>query len=307
MHRVAVVDLGSNSLKLLVAEGPPLVEVALGRAEVRIFPSEGSALSAEAILAATDAVADLVARARAAGAERVFVLGTSALRDAPNRGMLAAALRERTGIDLSVISGETEARVGVEGILADPALAAVRNCIIFDLGGGSMQVVRVIGRQCADARSLQLGAVRMTRGFFGDITGPLDVHDLESLRHHALELIQPLLSMGSAQEAPVIGAGGALATMSDLMKAAGEPVSGGRIGVLALRNWLARLAALDLAGRRAVPGMPEGRADILPAALVVILALADHVGAESIQMTHNGVRHGMARLLLSESGELLTA
>jgi len=307
MERVAVVDLGSNSLKLLVAEGPPLAEVARARAEVRIFPAQGAALSAEAIVSAADAVAELVARARAAGAQRVLVLGTSALRDAPNRALLAAALRERTGIDLSVISGETEARLGVDGILADPALGQIRSCVAFDLGGGSMQLMRVIERRCVHARSLPLGAVRMARGFLGDLAKPLDPHDLESLRHHALELIQPQLPAGAAREAPLVGAGGALVAVADLMQAAGDPASGGRIGVLALRNWLARLAALDLAGRRALPGMPEGRADILPAALVVVLALADHVGAESLQLTHNGVRHGMAQLLLADTAGQLTA
>lgn len=304
--RVAVVDLGSNSLKLLVAEGPPMVEVARARAEVRIFPAQGVALSPEAMVSAVDAVADLVARARAAGAGRVLILGTSALRDAPNRALLAAALRDRTGIDLSVISGETEARLGVDGILADPLLAQVRNCVAFDLGGGSMQLMRVIERRCVHARSLPLGAVRMTRGFMGDITKPLDPHDMESLRHHALELIQPQLPAGAAREALLVGAGGALITVSDLMHAAGDPAVGGRIGVLALRNWLARLAVLDLAGRRAIPGMPEGRADILPAALIVLLALADHTGAETLQLTHNGVRHGMAQLLIADTSELLT-
>ena len=307
MRRVAVVDLGSNSLKLLVAEGPPLTEVARARAEVRIFPSQGAALSADAILAAVDSVEQLVARARAAGAERVLVLGTSALRDAPNRALLAAALRDRVGLDLSVISGEAEARLGLDGILADPALAAVRGCVAFDLGGGSMQLMRVVERRCVHARSLPLGAVRMTRGFLGDLAKPIDPHDLESLRHHALELIQPHLPAGAAREAPLVGAGGALAAVADLMQADGEPVSGGRVGVLALRNWLSRLAALDLAGRKAVPGMPEGRADILPAALVVLLALADHAGAETLQLTHNGVRHGMAQLLLGDAGDLLTA
>lgn len=307
MRRVAVVDLGSNSLKLLVAEGPPLTEVARARAEVRIFPSQGAALSADAIVAAVDSVEQLVARARAAGSERVLVLGTSALRDAPNRALLAAALRDRVGLDLSVISGEAEARLGVDGILADPALAAVRGCVAFDLGGGSMQLMRVVERRCVHARSLPLGAVRMTRGFLGDLAKPIDPHDLESLRHHALELIQPHLPAGAAREAPLVGAGGALAAVADLMQADGEPVSGGRVGVLALRNWLSRLAALDLAGRKAVPGMPEGRADILPAALVVLLALADHAGAETLQLTHNGVRHGMAQLLLGDAGDLLTA
>jgi len=305
--RVAVVDLGSNSLKLLVAEGSPMVEVARARAEVRIFPAQGAALTAEAIVSAADAVADLVARARAAGAGRILILGTSALRDAPNRALLAAALRDRTGIDLSVISGETEARLGVDGILADPALADVRNCVAFDLGGGSMQLMRVIERRCVHARSLPLGAVRMMRGFIGDTGKPLDPHDLESLRHHALELIQPQLPAGAAREALLVGAGGALVAIADLMQAAGDPAVGGRIGVLALRNWLARLASLDLESRRALPGMPEGRADILPAALVVLLALADHAGAETLQLTHNGVRHGMAQLLLADTSGLLTA
>lgn len=307
MPRVAVVDLGSNSLKLLVAEGPPLSEVARARSEVRIFPSQGSSLSAEAIVAAAEAVEQLVARARAAGAERVLILGTSALRDAPNRGLLAAALRERTGLDLSVISGETEARLGVDGILADPAMSGVRDCVAFDLGGGSLQVMRVIARRCVHARSLPLGAVRMTRGFLGSADRPIDAHDIESLRHHALQLIQPQLPAGVGREAPLVGAGGALLTMVDLMRAAGEPTDGGRIGLMSLRNWLARLAAMDLEARLAVPGMPAGRADILPAALVILIALADHAGAETLQLTHNGVRHGMAQLLLTDAGELLTA
>lgn len=307
MPRVAVIDLGSNSLKLLVADGPPLAEVARARAEVRIFPARGAALDAAAIVSAADAAAELAARARAAGAERILVLGTSALRDAPNRALLSAALRERTSLGLSVISGETEARLGVDGMLSDPELSAISDCVAFDLGGGSMQVMRVLRRRCVHARSLALGAVRMTRGFLGDGRRPIDVHDLDSLRHHALEVIQPHLPAGIAREAPLVGAGGAVVALSDLMRAAGEPVDGGRIGLIAIRNWLARLAAMDLEARRSVAGMPEGRADILPAALVVLVALADHVGAETLQLTHRGVRHGMARLLLTDSGELLSA
>lgn len=305
MPRVAVIDLGSNSLKLLVADGPPLAEVSRGRAEVRIFPPRGNALESGAILAAADAAADLVARARTAGAERVIVLGTSALRDAPNRGLLAAALRERTGLGLSVISGEVEARLAVDGMLLDPALANLADCVAFDLGGGSLQLMRVVGRRCVHARSLPLGAVRMTRGFLGDSARAVDSHDLESLRHHALELIQPHLPAGIAHEAPLLAAGGALAALADLLRAAGEPAEGGRMGLLTLRNWLARLAALDLETRRALPGMPEGRADILPAALTVVVALADHVGADTLQLTHHGIRHGMASLLLTEAGETL--
>jgi len=305
MSRVAVVDLGSNSLKLIIADGPPMVEVSRAPAEVRIFPEHGDKLTPEAIQAATDAVDQLVTTAKASGAERIILMGTSALRDAPNRAQFAYALKERTGLDLSVISGETEARIGIDGILLDPALAAVRNCITFDLGGGSMQIGRVIERRCVQAKSLSLGAVRMTKAFLDNRGKALDAHDIESLRHHALEIIQPHLQAGVALGAPLIGAGGALATMVDLFKAAGESHEGGEIGVLTLHNWLTRLSTMDLETRRAVPGMPPARADILPAALVVICALADHMGAESIRLTHHGIRHGMANMLLSEHGELL--
>ena len=305
MSRVAVIDLGSNSLKLVVADGPPLVEVSRATAEVRIFPNQGNKLSLEAIQAATDAVDQLVTTAKASGAERILLMGTSALRDAPNRAKFAYVLKERTGLNLSVISGETEARIGIDGILLDAALANVRNCITFDLGGGSMQVGRVIERRCVHAKSLPLGAVRMTKAFLDNSGKAIDAHDIESLRHHALEIIQPHLQAGIALGAPLIGAGGALATMIDLFKASGEAYEGGKIGVLTLHNWLTRLSAMDLETRRAVPGMPPARADILPAALVVICALADHTGAESIQLTYNGIRHGMANILLSEHGELL--
>lgn len=304
MSRVAVIDLGSNSLKLLVAEGHDLRTVQRATSDVRLFPGRGTRLDPAAVEAAVGAVGDLLERARQAGVSRLAVIGTSALREAENRPTLARALEERLGVRLSVISGETEARLAAEGMLRDPALSGLPGFVGFDLGGGSLEVARLINGRCTLAASFPLGAVRLTRAFLGDGSAPARPADLDALREHALGLMGPRIPQHSSRGMPLVGSGGALAALLEMQQAAGEP--GDRIGVMAVRNWMVRLAERDLEARRALPGVPAARADIMPAALAAICALADHVGAEVLQVTHYGLRQGMAALLMGEAGDLLS-
>lgn len=305
MARVGVIDLGSNSLKLLVSEGPALETVQRATAEVRLFPSRGNRLDPAAVEAAVGAIGDLLARARQAGVERLAVIGTSALREAENRSTLAKALGERLGVRLAVISGETEARLMADGMLRDAALASLPGFVGFDLGGGSLEVARLLRGRCTLAASFPLGAVRLTRAFLGDGSAAARAGELEALREHILGVLAARIPPMSARGMPLVGSGGALAALVDMQRATGEP--GDRVGILAVRNWLSRLAELDLEGRRALPGVPGARADILPAALAVVCALADHVGAEVLQVTHYGLRQGMAALLMTDEGGLLSA
>lgn len=305
MARVAVIDLGSNSLKLLVAEGPGLATARRSTVDVRIFPARGTRLDPESVEAAVAAVDALLGQAREAGAERVVVVGTAALREAENRGFLARELERRLGVRLAVISGEAEARLAADGMRRDPALRGLPGFVGFDLGGGSLEVARVVNGRCVQAASLPLGAVRLTRAFLGDGQGVIRPGELEALRTHVLGLLAPRVAAQCAQGVPLVGSGGALSALLEMQRAAGEP--GERIGILAVRNWLARLCELDVEGRRALPGVPAARADIFPAALAVICALADHTGAELLQVTHYGLRQGMAALLMSEGGDLLPA
>lgn len=303
--RVAVVDLGSNSLKLLVVEGPSLKLVRRATAEVRLFPPQGNRLEAAAIDAAVEAVRALATQAGEAGAVRLAVVATSALRDASNRREFTQRLRDKAGLPLTLLSGETEARLALDGMRSDPALAGLRDMVGFDLGGGSLEVGRVVSGQCVQALSLPLGSVRLTRHVLGDGARPLRPSDLEALREQVLAGLATRLPAGCARNCPLVASGGAVSALLDLRRAAGEPDVGPVIGLLAVRNWLARIAELDLAGRRAIPGMPAARADILPAALATVAALAEHAGADSLQVTHHGLRHGVAALLLSESADLL--
>jgi len=189
----------------------------------------------------------------------------------------------------------------------DPSLKDVRDFVGFDLGGGSLELGRVIGGRCVQAFSLPLGAVRLTRHVLGDGARPLSASDLEALREQVLAGVASRIPAGSARLCPLVASGGALSTLLEMQQAAGEPGAGNTLGLLAVRNWLARLAALDVEGRRRIPGVPAARADILPAALATVAALAEHLGAENLQVSHHGLRQGVAALLLTDAADLLSA
>jgi len=307
MSRVGVIDLGSNSLKLLVADGPDVALVRRATADVRLFPAKGARLEPEAIAAAVEAVRALATQAGEAGATRLAVVGTSALREAPNCAEFAAALRSGAGLSLTLLSGEVEARLALDGMRTDPSLAGVPDFVGFDLGGGSLEVGRVVGGRCVQAFSLPLGAVRLTRLVLGDGSRALTSGDLESLREQVLAGVASRIPAGAARLRPLVASGGALSTLLDMQRAAGEPDTGNNLGLLAVRNWLARLSALDVEARRRLPGVPAARADILPAALATVATLAEHLGAENLQVSHHGLRQGVAALLLTDAADLLFA
>ncbi len=307
VSRVGVIDLGSNSLKLLVVEGPSLTLLRRATVEVRLFPAQGNLLQSQAIAQAVEAVQALAIQAGEAGARRLVVIATSALREAPNRREFIQQLREVTSLPLTLLSGEVEARLALDGMRTDPVIKPLQDFVGFDLGGGSLEIGRLQAGQCVQALSLPLGAVRLSRLLPAQPNGVLRPADLGALREHVLVALAARLPLGCARASPLVASGGALSNLLDLQRAAGEPDNGPIMSVLTVRNWLARLSALDLEARKAVPGIAQARADILPTALATVSALAEHTGAESLQITHHGLRHGVAQLLLSDAADLLVA
>jgi len=305
MSLLAVVDLGSNSLKVSVVDGVTRREVARASEAVRIFPPgiEAPVLTREAQDAAVAAAARLVAFAREQGATRVTLLGTSALRDCGNRAEFATSLQQVVGLPLTLISGEVEARLVAAGVRTDPAYAAYPNLTVFDLGGGSLEVATLRGERVSLARSFPLGSVRLTQGYLRGGEGVVDELDQASIREHLVRTLGTLLSPKIAEQGLVVGAGGVFSAVALYLEAIGEPVVDGRLPVLRIRALKDKLCAMTLAERRQVPGLPAERADIMPAALITVCVLADLTGAESFQLTNRGLRHGMVELLLGPSGQ----
>jgi exopolyphosphatase/guanosine-5'-triphosphate,3'-diphosphate pyrophosphatase len=302
--RVAVIDVGSNSIKLLVASRGPggrLVEEASRVLEVRIGGGLGSArprLDGGAVGRAVAAIASLTAEARGLGADRVIAVATSAVRDASNSGEFLDRAKAATGLAIRILTGPEEAGLIGLGLSTDPALGDLRDFHVYDLGGGSLECLSFRGRAAGRAVSLPLGCVRLTERFVAEPSLPFADSSARAISRHVRDTL-----LGSGFELPVppgfavVGTGGTLSTVRSI-DAAGRGVpfdqASPLIGVAQLGELLAAVGAMDLAGRRKVPGLPPARADILPAALAILLALADVGAIQAFRHSLRNLRWGLA-------------
>ena len=308
MSTLAVVDIGSNSIKVSVLDRQNGREVLRASESVRLFSSAGgkSSLTAEVLEAGAQAVARLVAIAREQKADPIVLLGTSALRECDNRGDFDARLRALTGLNLTLVSGEVEARLAADGVRSDPALAGYQHIFAFDLGGGSLEVMEIRGQRCTLARSFPLGSVRLTQTLLDGAPGPISESAQAAFRTEVLHSLGEVIPSQVAERALIVGAGGAFAVIALYLEALGESPVGGRLPLLRIRELKDKLCRMTADERRTLPGIPADRLDIMAAALLTLCILADLTGAEAFQLTHRGVRHGMVQLLMGESGKLFS-
>lgn len=296
--RVAVIDLGSNSFRMVVFEdgGDSWRRVDESSAPVRI--SEGLAatgsLGEDAMARALCTLEEFtrLCRRHELDERSIDAVATSAIRDADNGGAFLEQVRLRTGLDVRVLSREQEARYGY---LAAVNSTTLTDGCVLDLGGGSLQLVRVAGRLARESGSWRLGAVRMTERFLaGD--GPAKRGQLKALQAHVARKLERATWLTSAGPR-LIGLGGTvrnLATAAE--KAAGLPseeIQGFVIQHDALDDLIARLAALPPTERSGVPGIKPARADIVLAGALVIQGVMRAGGFTTLEVTGAGLREGI--------------
>jgi len=306
--RAAVIDIGSNSIKLLVAErapdGAPL-EVASRTLEIRISDGIGSGLprlGAGPMDRGAAAVAELAAEARRTGASRIAAVATSAVRDASNGRDFLERVRIAAAVEARVLSGEEEAALIGRGLATDPGLRRLADFDVFDLGGGSLECLCFRGRAIERAVSLPLGCVRLTERFAPQAGRPLGADAAGKVAAHVRDC---LTASGFPMPVPagfgVVGTGGTLTTARAIGAAARSlPLSevDPRIGVGELRALLALVAPMEVAQRRAIPGLSAARADVFPVALATLVALAEFGGFASYHHSLRNLRWGVAAQML---------
>jgi exopolyphosphatase/guanosine-5'-triphosphate,3'-diphosphate pyrophosphatase len=302
--RVAVIDVGSNSIKILVASRAPggrLVEVLSRTLDVRIskgIASDSPRLGAEAMEGGIAAIANLASEAKGLRAEAIIAVATSAVRDASNGAEFRERARAAAGVELRILTGPEEAALIGRGLTTDPALEELQDFHVYDLGGGSLECLSFRGRAVEQAVSLPLGCVRLTEKFVAEPAAPFGE---ESARKIAAYVRDSLSASGFALPVPAgletVGTGGTLTTVR-AMAAAERRVpldqADALIGVPLLRETLSRVGALDLARRSEIPGLPRARADVFPAALATLLALADAGGIRAFHHSLRNLRWGVA-------------
>jgi exopolyphosphatase/guanosine-5'-triphosphate,3'-diphosphate pyrophosphatase len=316
-ERVAVIDLGSNSFRLVVFQAGERWWKRTDEIYEPVRIGEGLAatgrLGAEPIeraLATLDVFAHFC-RASGLGADAVDAVATSAIREADNAESFLDRARARFGLPIRVLSRETEARYGY---LAAVNSTTLQDGYVFDLGGGSMQLVRVEDRLARESGSWPLGTVRMSERFL-PANGPAKRKQLEELHEHLAGELSgaPWLTAGDAEATGrrLVGIGGTVRNLAAAaQRATGLPSNGVQGTVIereVLDELVQRLAALPASERASIPGVKPARADLILAGAVVVQAVLKAGGFEGMETTEAGLREGIffERLLSDRDPPLL--
>jgi exopolyphosphatase / guanosine-5'-triphosphate,3'-diphosphate pyrophosphatase len=282
--RCAVIDIGTNTIKVLVADVQQgkVVPVFHQDRVTRLGESvdKQRCLSADAIDRALRAIDQFHLEARAAGALHIIALTTSACREATNRNEFFDEVRQRCRLEVQMISGEREAELIFQGVSSDPEWAGVP-LLVMDVGGGSVEFIQGREGKMELCQSLPLGALRLTEKFGeGKST---------ELGEYVRKVLRPVLAGYEFKGRRLIGTGGTITTLARVMKGDVDHVTISRAELLQL---VRRLEAMPLVERRQVPGLPPERADIIVAGGAVFLAAMELLGAEELTVSVRNLRYG---------------
>jgi exopolyphosphatase / guanosine-5'-triphosphate,3'-diphosphate pyrophosphatase len=302
-ERLAVIDLGSNSFRLVVFRAGEGWWQRTDEIYEPVRIGEGMAAAGrlgerpvERALATLDVFSHFC---RASGLEEssIDALATSAIRDAKNAEIFLSEARSRSGLPIRVLSQEDEARYGYLAAVDSTTLSD--GCVV-DLGGGSMQLVRVAGRLARDYASWRLGAVRMSERFL-PADGPAKPRQIDELRRHVARKLRDTTWLrdegGRGVGGRLVGIGGTVRNLAAAAQhAAGLPSNGVQGMVIergALDELVGRLASLPAVARSSVPGIKPARADLILAGAVVLQAVLADGGFDGLEATEAGLREGV--------------
>jgi exopolyphosphatase/guanosine-5'-triphosphate,3'-diphosphate pyrophosphatase len=298
-NRVAVVDIGSNSTRLLVADvdSGRVSEVERQSRVTRLGRGVdlSGQLSGEAIEAACAAIADYVVICQEAGVETIESIATSAVRDASNGSAFVAELRERFALSARVLDGEEEARLTYVGATCEHQPS--EPTLVVDIGGGSTELIVGTGTEIAFHASLQAGVVRHSERHIG--SDPPTTLELEALAADVRALIEGAISNQPAATAAtgiaVAGTPTSLASIEiGLEPYDPKQVHGHTLTLSTIQRQLSLLASAPLANRVEITGLHPDRAPNIVAGVVILVETMRAFGLESIEVSEHDILYGAA-------------
>src|SRR5829696_6567089 len=309
MARVAAVDCGTNSIRLLVADVTPsgMRDVHREMRVVRLGQGVDATgrLAPEAIERTRVALAEYAAVARDLGATDVRMAATSASRDAANRADFEEMVQATLGRLPDVITGREEAELSFLGATASLDAAAAAHgaapprppFLVVDIGGGSTEFVLGDDAGVRAARSVDIGCVRLTeRHLHGDPPTVDQIRRAEDDIRAALELVTAEVPVGEA--ASLVGVAGSVTTVAalalDLPAYDAEAIHGSRIAIAGVRAVTADLLVATRARRAAMPVMHPGRVDVIGAGALILDVLMDAFGLAEVVVSEHDILDGIA-------------
>lgn len=310
--RVGAIDIGSNSIRLLVADVPPggawtgaIDSVARAGEPCRLGRGlhESGRIAEDMAERAGAITQEFARRARSLGASRVLAAATAAIRMAANGADVAAAIGARAGLPVRVLSGEQEAQLVYASVVLGLANRARESQnVVFDLGGGSTEVVSGVGARPGRWQSLPFGAVTLTERLLPE--DPTTLAQREAAREVIAREVMHGCAYLPARATVLAGVGGTVTVLASLDRGITEYdpslLEGWFVPRDRAERLIGELVEATPEARRRLPVMGEGRADIIGAGALVVEALLRRFEAPGLVCSTQGLRYGLARWAADE-------
>lgn len=308
--RIAAVDIGSNSIRLVVAEASSarlyrLLTDEKAHIALAAGASPDGTLRPEAIEDAVAAIASMVSIAQGLGAEQVRLVATAAVRDAPNQADFCELVSRKTDLPVEILSGDDEARLAHESVAHAFDLTAARAAVL-DIGGGSTELALSAGGVLERLISIPIGAVRLTDRF-----GPADRSDPagnQAMYNFIRRTLRARIDRPSVQPQVLFGTGGTFTTLATIAmnrvraetgagsaddSNAPSRIRGYEISRAEVKHILHWLRSMDVQQRRGVPGLSADRAGIIIAGITLVEGVMRRLAVNTLRVHDRGVRDGI--------------
>ena len=297
MKRYAALDIGTNTILLLIAEQSPdgrlqtIVDL-----ETTTRLGEGVAKTRKINLHTMQKSIDVIDRylslCRDKGVTEIAAVGTSTLREARNRLDFLRRVRRRCGLEIEVISGQEEARLSYRAVARDQKWSS-GPLVVIDIGGGSTEWI--YGDAGGEVRvfSLNIGSVRLTEQFL--TSDHVEEGEYQAMASHVRKLLADIPPLRG--DASLVGIGGTITTLFSIKQGLKEfdpsRIHHGLLKLKDIEGQIEQFKTLPLRERKAIPGLPPERADVILAGATILLHSLLRLGSDRIWVSCHGLRYGI--------------
>lgn len=294
-NRVSVIDLGTNTFHLLVAEGEKSIYEERRPVRIGLGGIIRNTITKEALERAVHCLKDYKQKSEELGVRKIVAIGTSALRNATNVGLVTDTIHKETGIEIKVISGDQEAELIYDGIRAALDIGKDQSMIV-DIGGGSVEFIIADHHRITWKISLETGGQRLMELF--QKSDPIQPDEIQAVNNHLNHQLKDVLR-AAKQFSPktLIGSSGSFDTLSEIWCIKNKlPYEAGpetRLTIDGFHEVAQELLLLDRSKRMKIPGMIELRVDMIVVACVLIRFLIEQTGISSLRVSGYSLKEGV--------------
>ncbi len=297
MRRYAAIDIGTNTILLLIAEQTPEGRLqTIMDLETTTRLGEGLTktrkINPHAMQRSIDVIDRYLSLCREKGVAEIAAAGTSALREARNRLDFLQKVRRRCGLEIEIISGQEEARLSYLAVAMDQKWPS-GPLVVIDIGGGSTEWI--YGDAGGEVRvfSLNIGSVTLTEQFL--TSDPVEEGEYQAMTSHVSKLLDNIPPLGG--DAVLVGIGGTITSLFSVRQGLKEfdpsRIHHGLLKLKDVEGQIEQLKTLPLRERKAIPGLPPERADVIIAGATILLHCLIRFGSNRIYVSCHGLRYGI--------------